>query len=62
MSRYRWQQHNPGTPNLAGQQPIFLLPAMAEYHRGYRSPPALQAMLRRADVVELDSLKLYHKP
>jgi len=50
----------PGTPSLAGQQPIFLLAAMAEYHRGDRSPPALQAMLRRADSVELESLALYY--
>jgi cytochrome c553 len=48
-----------GTPNLAGQQPIYLLAALAEYHRGDRSPPALQEMLRRADAVELESLALY---
>jgi cytochrome c553 len=50
----------PGTPSLAGQQPIFLLAALAEYHRGDRTPPALQAMLRRADAVELESLALYY--
>jgi cytochrome c553 len=50
----------PGTPSLAGQQPIFLLAAMAEYHRGDRSPPDLQAMLRRADAVEVESLALYY--
>lgn len=49
-----------GTPSLAGQQPIYLLAAMAEYHRGDRSSPALQAMLRRADAVELESLALYY--
>ncbi len=49
-----------GTPSLAGQQPIYLLAALAEYHRGDRSPPALQAMLRRADAVELESLALYY--
>jgi cytochrome c553 len=49
-----------GTPSLAGQQPIYLLAAIAEYHRGDRSPPALQAMLRRADAVELESLALYY--
>jgi cytochrome c553 len=48
-----------GTPTLAGQQPIYLLAALAEYHRGDRSPPALQEMLRRADAVELESLALY---
>ena len=50
----------PGTPSLAGQQPIFLLAALAEYHRGDRSPPALQAMLRRTDAIELESLALYY--
>jgi cytochrome c553 len=49
-----------GTPSLAGQQPIYLLAALAEYHRGDRSPPVLQAMLRRADAVELESLALYY--
>jgi cytochrome c553 len=49
-----------GTPSLAGQQPIYLLAALAEYHRGDRSPPALQTMLRRADTVELESLALYY--
>lgn len=49
-----------GTPSLAGQQPIFLLAAMAEYHRGDRSTPALQAMLSRADTVELESLALHY--
>lgn len=49
-----------GTPSLAGQQPIFLLAALAEYHRGDRSTPALQAMLSRADAVELESLALYY--
>jgi cytochrome c553 len=49
-----------GTPSLAGQQPIFLLAALAEYHRGDRSTPALQAMLTRADTVELESLALYY--
>lgn len=48
-----------GTPSLAGQQPIYLLAALAEYHRGDRTPPALQEMLRRADAVELESLALY---
>jgi cytochrome c553 len=48
-----------GIPSLAGQQPIFLLAALSEYHRGDRSPPAVQSMLRRADAVELESLALY---
>jgi cytochrome c553 len=36
-----------GTPSLAGQQPIYLLAALSEYHRGDRSPPAVQARRRR---------------
>jgi cytochrome c553 len=49
-----------GTPSLAGQQPIYLLAALSEYHRGDRSTPDVQAMLSRADAVELESLALYY--
>jgi cytochrome c553 len=49
-----------GTPHLAGQQPIYLLAALAEYHRGDRSRPGLASMLASADRVELESLALYY--
>jgi cytochrome c553 len=49
-----------GTPSLAGQQPIYLLAALAEYHRGDRRTPGLKTMLRGADSVELESLALYY--
>jgi len=49
-----------GTPSLAGQQPIYLLAALAEYHRGDRGRPGLATMLRGADKVELESLALYY--
>jgi cytochrome c553 len=49
-----------GTPSLAGQQPIYLLAALAEYHRGDRGTPDLRNMLREADRVELESLALYY--
>jgi cytochrome c553 len=49
-----------GTPSLAGQQPIYLLAALAEYHRGDRSKPGLASMLASADKVELESLALYY--
>ena len=49
-----------GTPSLAGQQPIYLLAALAEYHRGDRGKPGLGSMLASADKVELESLALYY--
>jgi cytochrome c553 len=49
-----------GTPSLAGQQPIYLLSALAEYHRGDRGKPGLASMLASADKVELESLALYY--
>jgi cytochrome c553 len=49
-----------GTPSLAGQQPIYLLAALAEYHRGDRGRSGLGTMLRGADKVELESLALYY--
>lgn len=49
-----------GTPSLAGQQPIYLLAALAEYHRGDRKTPGSGTMLREADRVELESLALYY--
>jgi cytochrome c553 len=49
-----------GTPSLAGQQPIYLLAALAEYHRGDRATPGLQTMLSETDRVELEALALYY--
>lgn len=49
-----------GTPSLAGQQPIYLLAALAEYHRGDRKTPGSGTMLRDADKLELESLALYY--
>lgn len=49
-----------GTPSLAGQQPIYLVAALSEYHRGDRDTPGLRAMLERADRIELESLALYY--
>ncbi len=49
-----------GTPSLAGQQPIYLLAALAGYHRGDRGKPGLASMLASADGVELESLALYY--
>lgn len=50
---------NAGTPSLAGQQPLYLLSALAEYHRGDRGAAGPKSMLAGADRVELESLALY---
>jgi cytochrome c553 len=49
-----------GTPSLAGQQPIYLLAALAEYHLGDRRRAGVETMLARADRAELESLALYY--
>jgi len=49
-----------GTPSLAGQQPIYLLAALAEYHLGDRHRAGVETMLAQADRAELESLALYY--
>lgn len=49
-----------GTPSLAGQQPIYLLAALAEYHMGDRRWAGVETMLASADRAELESLALYY--
>jgi cytochrome c553 len=48
-----------GTPSLAGQQPQYLLTALAQYHRGARAP-AVASMLRATGKAELESLALFY--
>ena len=49
----------PGTPSLAGQQPVYLVAAIHEYHRGDRAIKTMQSMLSESDRLALESLALY---
>lgn len=49
----------PGTPSLAGQQPVYLVVAIHEYHRGDRAIGSMQSMLSDSHRVELESLAVY---
>jgi cytochrome c553 len=50
----------PGTPSLAGQQPIYLVAAIHEYHRGDRAIGTMRSMLSESDRLELEYLALYY--
>jgi cytochrome c553 len=49
----------PGTPTLAGQQPVYLVAAIHEYHRGDRAIGTMQSMMSESDRLALESLALY---
>jgi len=49
----------PGTPSLAGQQPVYLVAAIHEYHRGDRAIGTMRSMLSESDRLALESLALY---
>lgn len=49
----------PGTPTLAGQQPVYLVVAIHEYHRGDRAIGSMQSMMSDSHRVELESLAIY---
>jgi cytochrome c553 len=49
----------PGTPSLAGQQPVYLVVAIHEYHRGDRAIGSMQSMLSDSHRLELESLAIY---
>lgn len=48
-----------GIPTLAGQQPLYLVAAIHEYHRGDREKGTMRSMLSDSDRLELESLALY---
>jgi cytochrome c553 len=50
----------PGIPSLAGQQPLYFIAAILEYHQGDRLTPDMQSTLRGASRIELESLALYY--
>jgi cytochrome c553 len=50
----------PGIPNLAGQQPLYFIAAILEYHQGDRLTPNMRSTLRGASRIELESLALYY--
>jgi cytochrome c553 len=50
----------PGTPSLAAQQPLYLVTAIQEYHRGERRTAAMKSILLGASRLELESLALYY--
>jgi cytochrome c553 len=50
----------PGTPSLAGQQPIYLVAAIHEYHRGDRGIGKMRSMMSESDRLELEHLALYY--
>jgi cytochrome c553 len=49
----------PGIPNLAGQQPHYLVTAIQEYHQGERETPTMKAIMRDSTRLELEQLALY---
>lgn len=49
----------PGTPSLAGQQPVYLVAAIHEYHRGDRAIGTMRSMMSESDRLDLESLALY---
>jgi cytochrome c553 len=48
-----------GTPSLAGQQPLYLVAAIQEYHRGDREKSSMRSMLSDSDRMAVESLALY---
>lgn len=49
-----------GTPSLAGQQPLYLVSAIYEYHRGDREKSSMRSMLNDTERLELESLAMYY--
>ena len=49
----------PGTPSLAGQQPVYLVAAIHEYHRGDRALGTMQSMMSDSHRLDLENLALY---
>src|SRR5450830_671092 len=50
----------PGTPNLAGQQPIYFVAATQEYLTGARASAPMDPMLRKLSKLDLESVALYY--
>jgi cytochrome c553 len=48
-----------GVPSLAGQQPLYLVAAIHEYHRGDRDKGNMKSMLSDTERLELESLAMY---
>jgi cytochrome c553 len=49
----------PGTPNLAGQQPIYFVTATQEYLTGKRESAPMDPMLRKLGRLDIESVALY---
>ena len=49
----------PGTPTLAGQQPLYFVAAIQEYLHAERKTAPMHAKLRRLDKLERESVALY---
>lgn len=49
----------PGTPNLAGQQPIYFVAATQEYLTGKRESAPMDPMLRKLSKLDIESVALY---
>ena len=49
----------PGTPNLAGQQPIYFVAATQEYLTGARASAPMDPMLRKLGRLDIESVALY---
>ena len=48
-----------GTPNLAGQQPIYFVTATQEYLTGRRASAPMEPMLRKLSKLDIESVALY---
>jgi cytochrome c553 len=49
-----------GTPNLAGQQPIYFVAATQEYLTGARASAPMDPMLRKLGKLDIESVALYY--
>jgi cytochrome c553 len=49
-----------GTPNLAGQQPIYFVAATQEYLTGARASAPMDPMLRKLSRLDIESVALYY--
>jgi cytochrome c553 len=49
----------PGTPNLAGQQPHYLIMAIQEYHEGQRNDATMKSMLKASNKLDVEKLAMY---
>lgn len=50
----------PGTPSLAGQQPLYFVAAVRAYLSGFRDVPQMEHTLRRLSKIDVENMALYY--